>query len=146
MCPQFERGAFESSLLPPFAGRKLLFDEPDTAVELLQKALEIHVTLGLGNSPKAADVYLAYGQALVRGSRAWGEEHGEHVWGGGRRARHGGELVQWAVVEILFRGIGASLASTSLSVPRSVKIETARATKERHQGLPSQSFVASYML
>lgn len=47
-------------------GRKLMFDEPDEAVALLQQSLRLHVDLGMGTDSKAASVYLAYGQALVR--------------------------------------------------------------------------------
>ena len=47
-------------------GRKLRFNDPDSAIELLEKSLRMHVELGLGTDPKAAAVYLAYGTALVR--------------------------------------------------------------------------------
>ena len=45
--------------------KKLVFKEPDTAIELLQKALEVHDKMGLSDDPRNADFYLNYGLALV---------------------------------------------------------------------------------
>ncbi len=46
--------------------KKLVYKEPDTAIELLQKALEVHDKMGLSDDPRNADFYLNYGLALVR--------------------------------------------------------------------------------
>ena len=46
-------------------GRKLMFDDPDAAVELLQQALKLHAEAGTDNKATAAPVYLAYVMALV---------------------------------------------------------------------------------
>ena len=57
--------------------KKLVFKEPDTAVELLQQALLIHEKLGLSDDPKSADFYLNYGLALVGKGTCLGDSKSE---------------------------------------------------------------------
>lgn len=51
------------------AAKKVLYTEPDTAVEQLQKAIKIHEQLGIDNKPESAPLFLAYGTALFEAFR-----------------------------------------------------------------------------